>query len=62
MARAKQEEGHIRLQIKVGGRSVEEDIAVAHKVVETLRPGIEYDGWERLLPDLKTDIPARCSQ
>jgi L-alanine-DL-glutamate epimerase-like enolase superfamily enzyme len=40
MARAKQEEGYIRLQIKVGGRSLEEDIAVAHKVVEALQPGM----------------------
>lgn len=36
LAKSKQAEGYIRLQIKVGGRSVEEDIAVAHKVFEAL--------------------------
>jgi L-alanine-DL-glutamate epimerase-like enolase superfamily enzyme len=37
----KQVEGYARLQLKVGGRDVEEDIAVAHKVFEVRKPGVK---------------------
>lgn len=39
-AKEKQAEGYPRLQLKVGGRSVEEDIAVIRKVSEVVSPGI----------------------
>lgn len=39
-AREKQAEGYPRIQLKVGGRSIEEDIAVIQKVSEVLKPGI----------------------
>ena len=35
----KQAQGYPRLQIKVGGRDIEEDIAVAHKAFEARDPG-----------------------
>lgn len=35
----KQTEGFRRLQLKVGGRALEEDIACIHKVAEVLQPG-----------------------
>jgi|TARA_B110000438_G_scaffold268981_1_gene284987 L-alanine-DL-glutamate epimerase-like enolase superfamily enzyme len=37
----KQAQGYRRLQIKVGGRDIEEDIAVAHKAFEARAPGIK---------------------
>ncbi|MCF8088214.1 MAG: mandelate racemase/muconate lactonizing enzyme family protein [Desulfotignum sp.] len=40
IAKEKQKEGYPRLQLKVGGRSLEEDIAVIRKVSEILEPGI----------------------
>jgi L-alanine-DL-glutamate epimerase-like enolase superfamily enzyme len=40
IAMQKQEEGYPRLQLKVGGRTAEEDIAVIRKVSEILKPGI----------------------
>lgn len=36
----KQREGFPRLQVKVGGRPVEEDIATIRKVAEVIRPGV----------------------
>ena len=36
----KQREGFTRLQVKVGGRPVEEDIATIRKVAEVVRPGV----------------------
>lgn len=40
IAREKQAEGYPRIQLKVGGRPLEEDIAVIRKVSEILKPGI----------------------
>jgi L-alanine-DL-glutamate epimerase-like enolase superfamily enzyme len=40
MARERQAQGFGRLQIKVGGRALEEDIAAIRKVCEVLRPGV----------------------
>ena len=37
----KQAQGYPRLQIKVGGRDIEEDIAVVHKAFEARDPGIK---------------------
>jgi len=39
-ARERQAQGFRRLQIKVGGRELEEDIAAIRKVSEVLRPGV----------------------
>ncbi len=36
----KQAEGYTRLQVKVGGRPLEEDIAAIRKVCEVLKPGV----------------------
>ena len=36
----KQDEGFKRLQFKVGGRDIEEDIETLHRVKEVLRPGV----------------------
>lgn len=41
IVKEKQSQGYPRLQIKVGGRDVEEDIAVTHKVFEARDPGIK---------------------
>ena len=41
IVREKQEQGYPRLQIKVGGRDVEEDIAVVHKAFEARNSGIK---------------------
>jgi len=40
MARDRQAQGFRRLQIKVGGRELEEDIAAIRKVCEVLQPGV----------------------
>ncbi len=40
IAREKQAEGYPRIQLKVGGRPLEEDIAVIRRVSEVLNPGI----------------------
>lgn len=40
IAKEKQAQGYSRLQVKVGGRTIEEDIAVIHKVSEILNPGV----------------------
>lgn len=39
-AKEKQAQGYPRIQLKVGGRSIEEDIAVIQKVSEILNPGM----------------------
>ncbi len=41
IAKEKQAEGYARLQLKVGGRAVEEDIASICKVAEILRSGVQ---------------------
>lgn len=40
IAQDKQAQGFTRLQFKVGGRSIEEDIAVAHRVFEVREPAV----------------------
>lgn len=40
IAAEKQREGFTRLQLKVGGRAVEEDVAAIRKVAELIRPGV----------------------
>ncbi len=40
IARQKQQQGYRRLQLKVGGRDLAEDIAAVHKVSEVLQPGV----------------------
>ena len=37
----KQAQGYPRLQLKIGGRDIEEDIAVAHKAFEVRKPGVK---------------------
>ncbi|MFS8112645.1 mandelate racemase/muconate lactonizing enzyme family protein [Rhizobium jaguaris] len=39
-ARERQLEGYARIQLKIGGRDVEEDIETLHKVKEAIKPGI----------------------
>ena len=41
MVKEKQAQGYPRLQLKVGGRDIEEDIAVAHKAFEVRKPGVK---------------------
>jgi L-alanine-DL-glutamate epimerase-like enolase superfamily enzyme len=41
MVKDKQVQGYPRLQLKVGGRDIEEDIAVAHKAFEVREPGVK---------------------
>ncbi len=52
IAAAKKREGYLRLQLKVGGRDLEEDIAAIHKVYEALGTGVRLAvdanrGWTR---------------
>ena len=49
-ADARQAEGFPRIQLKVGGRAVEEDVAALQAVAATLRPGVRLSadankGW-----------------
>lgn len=39
-ARERQLEGYARIQLKIGGRNVEEDIETLHRVKEALKPGM----------------------
>ncbi|MDX8503690.1 mandelate racemase/muconate lactonizing enzyme family protein, partial [Mesorhizobium sp. VK4C] len=39
-ARERQQEGYARVQLKIGGRDVEQDIETLHKVKEATKPGI----------------------
>lgn len=41
MVKEKQAQGYQRLQLKVGGRHIEEDVAVARKAFEVRRPGVQ---------------------
>lgn len=52
IAKQKQAQGFRRLQLKVGGRSLDEDIAAIHKVSEVLVPGcsLVVDANRGLLP------------
>jgi len=36
-----QEDGHTKLQLKAGGRRIEDDIAAAHAVTAVIRPGVD---------------------
>jgi len=52
IAAEKRREGYLRLQLKVGGRDLEEDIAAIHKVYEALGTGVRLAvdanrGWTR---------------
>jgi L-alanine-DL-glutamate epimerase-like enolase superfamily enzyme len=52
VAAEKRREGYLRLQLKVGGRDLEEDIAAVHKVYEALGTGVRLAvdanrGWTR---------------
>ncbi len=52
-ARERQREGHDRLQIKIGGRDVEEDIETLHRVNEAIKPGM------RLAADANRGLTSR---
>lgn len=62
IARAKQDEGFTRLQLKVGGRDVEEDIETIHRVKEALKPGMRLaaDGNRSLTARDALMISRRC--
>lgn len=53
IAHEKQLEGYSRLQLKVGGRDIEEDIETLHRVKEALKPGM------RLAADGNRSMTAR---
>lgn len=58
----KQQEGFRRLQLKVGGRDLQEDIAAVHKVCESLQPGVTLavDANRGLLPRDAVQLSNAC--
>ncbi len=52
-ARERQREGYDRLQIKIGGRDVEQDIETIHRVKEAIKPGM------RLAADANRSLTSR---
>ncbi len=41
LAQELQDAGHTKLQLKAGGRHIDEDIAAIHAVIQTIRPGVD---------------------
>jgi len=41
LAQNLQETGHTKLQLKAGGRHIDQDIAAIHAVAQTIRPGVD---------------------
>ncbi|MCV9996637.1 hypothetical protein OE766_00055 [Pararhizobium sp. YC-54] len=64
VAREKQQEGYSRLQLKIGGRDLEEDIETLHRVKEVLKPGMRLaaDGNRSLTARDTLLISRRCQE
>lgn len=62
IAEQKQQQGFRRLQLKVGGRDLQEDIAAVHKVCESLQPGgtLAVDANRGLLPRDAVQLSNAC--
>ena len=74
LAEQLQEQGHTKLQLKSGGRHIDEDIDAVHAVAKVIRPGVDLfvdcnRGWtvgeaiqvSRACRDLKFDMEQPCA-
>ena len=74
LAEQLQEQGHTKLQLKSGGRHIDEDIDAVHAVANVIRPGVDLfvdcnRGWtvgeaiqvSRACRDLKFDMEQPCA-